>query len=116
MKTRNLSYYINIILVITVLVTLYIILVEPFEVSYCMGQVQENIELIKQEISKVQSEIRLCNHDLDSGVLSKEEYAEISDYKADLTNRRKNYMEYLGKFRDLENKYVYAKLVITSKK
>lgn len=115
-NNRDLFYYIGFVLAITLLLALYIGLVDPFEVCYCMDEVQEKIEIIKQEISKVQNEIRLCNHDLDSGVLSQEEHAEISDYKADLTNRRKNFMDYLGKFRELESKYVDAKVVITSKK
>ena len=77
---------------------------------------KEKIELIKEHISKVQNEIKLCNHDLNSGVLSKEEYAKITQDKAELIAQRKNLMEYPGKFRDLENSYLNAKVIINSKK
>jgi len=116
MRNKNLSKYIIAALVFTLLFALYIVLFDPFAVCYCMDDVQEKIELIKEHISKVQNEIRLCNHDLDSGVLSKEEYANISQNKAELVAQRKNLMEYLGKFRDLENSYINAKVIINSKK
>ena len=116
MRNKNLSKYIIAALAFTLLFALYTVLFDPFAVCYCMDDVQEKIELIKEHISKVQNEIKLCNHDLNSGVLSKEEYAKITQDKAELIAQRKNLMEYLGKFRDLENSYLNAKVIINSKK
>ena len=114
-RKRNILRYIVMALVISWLIALYIALVQPFEVCYCMDGVQENIIMLKQEIAKVQNELKLCNHDLKSGVLSAEEFKEISDYKADLTKTRQNYMEYLGKFRELETRYLNAEIVVSNK-
>ena len=116
MRNKNLSKYIIAALAFTLLFALYIVLFDPFAVCYCMDDVQEKIELIKEHISKVQNEIKLCNHDLNSGVLSQEEYTEVSQYKSELEEQRKNLMKYLGKFRDLENAYTNAKVIINSKK
>lgn len=116
MKNKNISKYIIAALAFTLLFAIYIFLFDPFALCYCMDDVQENIELIKEHISKVQNEIKLCDHDLDSGVLSKEEYTEVSQYKSELLEQRKNLMKYLGKFRDLENTYTNAKVIINSKK
>ena len=53
MKRRNLLDLIILILVATLVVCVYIYLADLFQVHYCMDQVQENIELIKDHIAKV---------------------------------------------------------------
>ena len=55
MKKRNLLNLIIFILLATLVVCVYIYLADPFQVHYCMDQVQENIELIKYHIAKVQN-------------------------------------------------------------
>jgi hypothetical protein len=55
MKKRNLLDLIILILVVTLVVCVYVYLADLFQVHYCMDQVQENIELIRDHIAKVQN-------------------------------------------------------------
>lgn len=116
MQNKNLFYYISSVLLIAFPIILILVLGGHFEVIYCYDNIQEAIDTIKEEISKVQNELKLCKHDLESGGLTKEQYAEVAEYKEDLTNRRRHFMEYLGKFRELQNRYVGAEVVISDRK
>lgn len=116
MKNRNLLHYIIIILVVTLLVGLYIVLVDPIQVSYCMDGIQENILSIKDEIYKIQQNILNCDRMIDSAEFTNEQESQISNYKLDLINKRKSCMESLAKLRQLESEYVNAKVVIANKK
>lgn len=54
-KKPKLLDLIILILVATLVVCVYIHLADPFQVHYSMDLVQENIELIKHHIDKVQN-------------------------------------------------------------
>lgn len=116
MKNRNLLHYIVIILVVTLLVGLYIVLVDPIQVSYCMDGIQENILSTKDQIYEIQQNILKCDDMLDSAEFTNEQESQISKHKLDLIDKRKSCMESLAKLRELENEYVNAKVVIANKK
>ena len=111
---KNLSYYITRLLVITLLIILYIVLVDPFQVSYCMDSVQESILIVKNEISTIQQGIATCTDQIDSAEYTNEQEAQILQHKQNLLNQRRACMEALSRLREVENKYLNAKVMISS--
>lgn len=113
---KNLLHYFTKLLVISLLIALYVTLVDPFQVSYCMDNIQETILLVKNEISTIQQGISTCTDQIDSAEFTNEQEAQILEHKRDLINKRRACMEALAVLRDTENEYLNAKVEVSSLK